>query len=92
MELRELHSANFPLHTLLATVVFQHMSRVNKSQQPEDVSMDSYLTHLARNSKTEILWLDSGFAFKDKTMGFIGKNKMLANHLVSFVNAVENNE
>lgn len=90
--LQELDSANFPLHTLLMTVALDYMSRLNKSKQPDDLSMDSHLVKLARDSKKEILALDSGFEFKDKTMGFIGKNKLLADHLVSFIKAIENND
>ncbi len=92
MGLQELDSAAFPLHSLLITVSIDHMSRLNKSKQPDDLIMDTYLVELARDSKIEILALDSGFEFKDKTMGFIGKDKMLADHLVNFIKAVENND
>jgi uncharacterized protein len=92
MGLQELDSADFPLHTLLMTVALDYMSRLNKSKQPDDLSMDSYLVKLAKDSKKEILALDSGFEFKDKTMGSIGKNKLLADHLVSFISAIKNND
>lgn len=90
--LQKLDSADFPLHILLITVASDQMSRLNKSKQSDDLIMDTYLKELARDSKIEILALDSGFEFKDKTMGFIGKNKLLADHLVNFIKAVENND
>lgn len=92
MGLQELDSADFPIQTLLMTVVIDHMSRLNKSKQPDDLSMDSYLTKLAKDSKKEVVALDSGFEFKDKPIGFIGKDKLTADRLVSFIKAIENND
>ena len=92
VELRELDSANFPLYILLINVVGDKMSRLNNTKQSDELSMDRYLTGLARESKIELLALDSGYEFKDKKMGYAGKDKWLADHLVSFIKAVENND
>ena len=92
VELRELDSANFPLYILLINVVGDKMSRLNNTKQLDELSMDRYLTGLARESKIELLALDSGYEFKDKKMGYAGKDKWLADVIVSFIKRVENND
>lgn len=92
VELRELDSANFPLYILLINVVGDRMSRLNNTKQSDELSMDRYLTGLAKESKIELLALDSGYEFKDKKMGYAGKDKWLANYLVKFIKSVESKD
>jgi uncharacterized protein YbaP (TraB family) len=92
VSLRELDSANFPLYMLLVNVVKDEMARQNQIKQSNDLIMDNYLVELARESKKEMLALDSGFVIKDKTLGYTGKDKWLADRLVSFIKAIENND